>query len=130
VLGAGVGEAVGVAGVAGGTVVAVVVVVVTGERRLCAATAGDDLSGVAVNWLVVIVSFNPVAAREVEDVRPVFVGACGATMAAAVALMMTGEAWCHWVKATVPDPTIATSNPRHVANAPPPRRARDTAPLR
>jgi hypothetical protein len=114
-------EAVGVRGVAGGTVVAVIVVVVTSGRRRCTATAVGDVSVVAV---------DPVAARWAENVRPVFVGACGVLMAAAVALMVTGPAWCHRVKATVPDPTIATSNPRHVANTPPRRRARDSAPLR
>jgi hypothetical protein len=94
VLGAGGVEAVGVRGVAGGTVVAVIVVVVTSGRRRCTATAVGDVSVVAVNarWLAVIVGFDPVAARGVEDVRPVFVGACGALMAAVVALMVTGPA--------------------------------------
>jgi hypothetical protein len=123
--GAGVVEVVVVAGTAGGTVV----VVVTGGRLL-SATAVDGVSVVAVisPWLVITVSFDAAAAWEVEDVRSVLVGACGA-FPAAVAVATAGPGWRHSVKATAPDPPMPTSNPRDVANAPPRRRAIDTAAL-
>jgi hypothetical protein len=114
-----------VAGTAGGTVV----LVVTGGRLL-SARAVDGVSVVAVNspLLVIAVSFDAAAAWEVEDVRSVLVGVFGA-FPAAVAVATAGPEWRHSVKATVPDPPMATSSPRHVANAPPRSSALETAAL-